>query len=782
MKKVIQLCLIWTMIFMAVGCTPKGNEKELTIETTGQISVFVGSTVDWKEYITVKYGSDELNLDNAKIDLILGNPDNVGTCKYRISYTYSGQTKTLEVDVSYVADTTKILRIELSDASVAIGETIVPLDYVTVYYGTEILDKTKAEVSKIFGDTTQEGVVRYQVSYTYLGQNVTKTLEVTVVDTTDPKLKTLKTALSQVYDSYTFVSKYEIAADSYYVNETSKVEGEDKYQIDYEDSDGTTLDFFVHLTDEYTYVYNWEGNEYINYPLTLTQWNSKDDDGNYNYSTYFLNAVSISSLNLSVDDFEIVGEQIVCKESKLDLVGEKLFATGVDGAEFTSIVVTLQGEHIVKIDAYYDATDMYGDYTGHYSYEFSNFNETKVILPDVDPFFEKAPEHIDPNDAVELNETQKETLSTALLQQYEKYSYSYIYNESNGYNMEKENTIVDGNLYRIGYAYSGYDGYYFDQFNYYFYVDSSERYWIYEVDENKNYVATELTTQQQVNSFAPYDTQISDFEFTNSLFGYANGKYVAKPTSLDVIGGLLFDDPESSVIACELEVVENHVTNLYIVIQVDSATDGLYYYTMEYSYSDFGTTSLTVPVAGTTSLIALDQSLTTTLTNAFGKDYSNVTIYDGIFGSTFYFAGEDVHAYVTDEEGALVIDQYKIVDGKYYEVVDGVLTEILFQGSYDEVTEEGSGFTYFVPVPDFSKVDISKVQYDSLSETYYIKAEDLDISEFCFYYDMGLEILSYEFVLTLDGTIESIQILFNYEGEIYQGGLEYSDYQTTMVE
>ncbi len=172
-----------------------------------------------------------------------------------------------------------------------------------------------------------------------------------------------------------------------------------------------------------------------------------------------------------------------------------------------------------------------------------------------------------------------------------------------------------------------------------------------------------------------------------------------------------------------------------------------------------------------------------TLNQAFKNSYSNVTIYDEYSGSTFYFADEKVKTTVY-QDYTLITDYYKIENGKYFELKDGTYVEIPFHSD----NKEEVSFNYYLPVLDFSKVNLTKVSYDTFHNSFYISVKDLSIKEFAFYYDieemLGVTFTGIEFVLNESGKIERINFESkDTEGTYYVGlGLVYSNYGLTIVE
>ena len=795
MKKVkvgfLSILFLFLMLFVASCTNSKEKNLELKIKNENPIKVVVGTTINWENYVDLTYDDEKLDISNLNAILQVGNPNVVGQCSYYLYCNYDGKSVDLIVSIEYIADSTKTLQINVEqNVRVEISSTINPADYFTVTYGDETLPNTAAVIKKVSGDINTVGNLVYSITYTYLGITETATLTIEVYKNTDPLMAKFEEALQKTYDSYSFKSTFD-TLDGYQIVD-EEAYANDCYQIDYyevvdgEASTDTAIKLFIAEDEKYVYIYEYDSDTdtWTNTPLTHTVWEYEDEYGDLIYGDYYPIMALPSELGLDVNDFEVVEGRILCKSNKLNIVGESIAKTGSTTAEFSEVEVVLnENGDIVQLIVSYTDEDDSGEFSVVYTIDYSKFNATTITLPDVEPEFEQAPDYVDPTTAVDLTAEQKAKLQEALLKEYDSFIGEYLYNASEGYEVQYEKDIVYQNLVNILYEYY-LNGSLESSIQYYF-EENNGNYFAYELDPaTLTYVKTALTSDEASN-LSMIVILASEFGLSADWFGYANGKYVIKPAFLTDAASAIGADSDSMLLGLEIEIdANNNVTDLYYVFKVTDNTYGDYYFSEEFSYSDFDSVTLPNVVEGGSVLSELTEDQKASLQAAFAKDFSNVTVDDTLFGSTFYFSGDEIVAFVYTEEG-YVIDTYKIVDGTYYEVTEEGDLEIPYDGSYDEVAQEGEGFTYFVPVADFSKIDLTKMKYDSFTNSYYISAADLSITDFIFYYDYSYEFIYFEIELNDEGFVSAIYAAFEYTdtdnttSTIRYSLMAYSEYGTT---
>lgn len=651
----------------------------------------------------------------------------------------------------------------------------------------------------VSGSVNTVGKIEYSISYD--GQTFSLVLNVVEKekptpkpdDEKDPVLVALETALKKNYDNVTLTidqtftgtiqdsSGSEIKSD-FSVHEVNYMTV-DQYHIVYEDTEETNLDFYVDQQAEYVYLYRKSGNVWQNTPLTYAQWESKDYNGDYFYADYYAKYVSPQSFSLQTSEFKVEDNKAVCTPTRLDLVGQKIFNVNDDNAVFTSITIEVENETLKEIVATYDSTDEYGPFSSTIKYSYTNIGSTKIDLPNVEPEFPDAPEHIDPALATPLTELQKQALTHALEYDYNNYEFEYYYNEDNGYYVIQENDSVVGYSYRIHQAVSGYQN---DSYDYYFEiqdVNADRKYYIYEVDENKQYVRTQLTTQQEIINYMPLAVSPAKLSLSVSSFGMVGNQFVCTVDGLNKEVSNFTNLSGASLVSLVITLdTEERVQKIELLTKVDAAS-GTYYIEESYSYSNIGSAIVEIPTDNTSALEAMTAEQTQALKNAFEDDYSNVTIYDEYMGSTFYFAGNNIKTTVYDNY-ELITDYYKMENGKYYEYKNEDYVEIPFHSE----DKTAVSFDYYLPVPNFASVDLSKVSYNNFSHSYYISMSDINIKDFIYYFDveemLGVTFTGVEFVLDETGKLQKINLeAVDSENTYYVGyGLEYYDYGITSAD
>lgn len=716
---------VFLFVFALLAVTACGEaKKEYTIEYSENLTVEVGQTINPKDYFTLKLNDEIINNDGANVAVKSGSINQVGTITYVITYEQQNFEMTLTVVEKEKPDNPDIKPVE-----------------------NPLLEALKNALVKDYGNST------FTIDRSFSG------------DITDSTGQTVKSELT-------------IHEVNYIYNNT--------YHVVYEDSETSAFEFYVDKQEDYVYLYRQSADTWTNTPLTYAQWEAVDYNNEYVYSDYFSGYTAPSAFSLQISEFEIVNNQIQCISSRVDLVGQKIFSLDDDAAKFTSITIELENDYIKTIAGEYVSSDDYGEFTGTIQYSYSHIGTTVVELPSVSPDFAEAPEHIDPARAEALTNAQKNILSQAFATVYTNYEFSYYHNEDNGYLVVFEHDFINQHSYKITQEVSRYGGYEENIYNYYFDIenyDTDRKYYIYESNALKQYSKVELTTQDEILSYMPLAFSPSALSLNAAYFGVVGDTYVCTFAGLSSIDASQFTSyANASVIS--LNVLLNSqgtIEKIEVILKIDG-TSGTYYIEESYAYTNINETEVNIPLENTSVLEAMTQEQTTALQSAFQKDFSNVTVYDEYVGSTFYFAGERIKTMVYADY--LVTDYYKIENGKYYEYVNGTYSEIPFHS--DDKSQVS--FDYYLPVPNFSAIDISQVYYNVLDNSYCISIDKVNIAEFLFYFDMAEELkltfTNIEFILDENGYIKKINIEAYDEDNIYTfgTGLLFTDYGTTVAE
>ncbi|MCM1130249.1 MAG: hypothetical protein NC310_00075 [Roseburia sp.] len=730
MKKIIAVGLALMMILFLGSCHEEKSKKEYEIEYVDNLTVEVGQNIDPRDYFTLKDGETAIEKEAINLAIVSGSLSTVGTIQYKISY--DGQEFELVLT---------------------------------------IVEKKNPDPSKDPIDKPDDPKV-------------------------DPLLVALENSLKKNYDNVTLTVEQNFSGD---INDSTGQEinadfsleevkylNPDKYHIVYEDSEETSLDFFVVENDTYVNLYTKSVDTWKNTQLSQAQWQALDYSNELVYADYYSNYISPQSFSLQVSEFKVEDGKIVCIPSRLDLVGQKIFNVNDDNAVFTSLTITVENDVLKQIIATYESTDEYGPFTCEIKYTYSNVGSTQIDVPDVAAEIVEAPEHIDPASAQPLTDLQKQTLTQALKTEYTNYEFEYFYNEDDGYSVIYEHDFVNEYTYRIHQSVSEYGGLQHDTYDYYFEIQdvtANRKYYIYEVDENKQYVRTSLETQQDIINYMPLAVSPSKLGLDVASFGMVGNQYVCMPSGLSKEVSNFTSLSGASLVSLVITLDKNEkVQTIELITKVEAAT-GTYFIEESYEYMNIDSIKVDIPTPNTSVLKDMTTIQTEALETAFNKNYSNVTLYDEYMGSTFYFAGSQVMTWVyVDYE--IVTDYYKIEDGKYYEFKDGSYTEIPFHSD----NKEEVSFDYYLPVPSFKNVDISKVYYNEFSDSYYISMSDLNIKSFMFYFDveeqLGITFTGVEFILDEEGRIQKINLEgIDTENNYYVGyGIKYYDYGTTKVE
>ena len=153
----------------------------------------------------------------------------------------------------------------------------------------------------------------------------------------------------------------------------------------------------------------------------------------------------------------------------------------------------------------------------------------------------------------------------------------------------------------------------------------------------------------------------------------------------------------------------------------------VFYWQLTFNYSDFDVTEINLPDEIVGDLTDLDEARKEQVTEAFNADYSNATVADCVNGSVMYYVGDKitVKGSVLNDAGYIekFTDEYVIKDGNYFEILGG-----------NETAITKAKFEEFVVCFNFGIIDVTKVKYDAVRDTYYIAAGDTDADAFALYY------------------------------------------------
>lgn len=798
-----------------VDCTITYNEHVRITPTAETQNVVIGDEIDWTQFVAVYVDDVLVNNPDLSVELISGEPEDEDLCVYEVGYEYEGKTYTAEVRVRYkkaVPPAEPVITVAFKDGNTVfkIGEDwtkalIVKIDYVEVENPLDYLTVTLKE-----GDPTIEGKCTYTVTVNHENLREPLTAETTVSflnnppDATDVSL--LNTLLQKVYDSYTFTYHYyEVGNEKYYMHETDKVQYTDAvnmWEIAYEEvNKGETED--VTETLDYFFSYNPNNSEVRLYlQANDDSWKFYRYEGSNvsGYARYAPMAFIFEDLEtpLNAKWFVKTGEnEYSAHEVFLQDIADAIFGVN-EGETYESIVITTDGNDITSVSArstthttVLDQTT--GDekevtFTSVITLSWSNFDSTTVTLPQATEAESggndnEVPEYVDPATGEELTDEQKTAFNEALGKTYQSITLSYnndkgdmFYRYSGVFKLTPVSSYTA--LRELG------------QYKDWIMSDITEEYYmlkltdtvsdVWKIISSKGDFIKYSNQELSLTYFATY-VMASDFGFTADMFNYVNGLYVIKSESINAFAAMFGEVFELTgytkfdVLSFTVKLDGNGNVEEWRLVADCAADNDVFYWDLSFTYSNFNSTTVTLPDS-TLTKDAITAEQRTELEQAIAADYSNVTVNELVSGTNMYFMGDDVTVIgkLYDEASdryTMFTDVYKIADGKYYEVVGGIETEITL-----------AAFEEYVLRFHFELINLDNVTYDKNKDLFYISAASIDADEFALYmkdaFGEDAQVTGFAFQVK-DGRIVSVTTYFN-DGDILVTA-ELSNFGTTTV-
>ncbi|MCM1043362.1 MAG: hypothetical protein NC350_04045 [Corallococcus sp.] len=701
-------------------------ESAVEMTIVEDIKVTVGSTIDWKDYVTLIVDG-EPSTDTVTAELIDGDGKNhTGVCTYLLKYEYKGYVYKQTADVTYERP----------------AETA--------------LDSAEASALDVM---LQKAYTSYVFGYEYM-----------VLPDNGMYVRERDT----VQNNKVFVERSEIVREGQTVPDTQEY-----YIQEFEDN----VTFYGHPSgnNDVWFQTNWTKDEYVflygdympyaqllcdvvldnNSPLRSSMF-AKRTNGDYAVSERYLNAVA--------DAIFGVGDNQTYIELILKTDGNNI--TEVTGRYF--YVALDDKNNVVEMEEKVTMT-------------WSNFEQAVVELPETTELpvpGEEIPEHVAPTENT-LDQAQLTVLTNALGKTYDKVSYSYTNDKGTSNTLVDGKGTKSGDRYyyynyeRVLYYDSANDKYVdmFPQTTEYAFVkvsDAQVDYYEYYGQNGDwqygrlNYTAAQLFTEYLA---------IADFNLSADMFGAADGMYVVNKERLADLEALLkeyFEVGSSDIVTFKLitftlTVDGNGNVTSWNMLASAATNRNKFYWKLTFNYSEFETATVATPVDR--NLASLDSAQQTSLTAALEADFSNVTFYETAGGATVRYAGKDVVVSGKDNNANDFTDYYLIEGGKYYEVNGSVKTEINYGGA--------GGFTYYVLKFDFAALNSAEFKYDGARSEYYVQITAEQFAQFAYYWTDYFQddVNALAFILGEDGKIETIRAI----SESKTVSVKISDYGTTSA-
>lgn len=570
--------------------------------------------------------------------------------------------------------------------------------------------------------------------------------------------------------------------DSSYSSLTTATE--DAYQVTFS-SQNYVDDYFVEFLEDNTvklYVYNDEISNYEYEILTEEEFLATDIYGGYVYADYMLAYLDPNTFNISVDSFDFVDGVYKCKTSHLARVGLNMFGNqGFTNCQFSKIEITIADGFVSKVD--YDFSAYYSTYpvVSSVSCEYESIGSTTVYLPTnavvkENPYYGNA----EPDKLVALTNEQKNTLDAIFNGNFSNYTCTL--NALDGDQSYAMSEIVkrSGDDYKIegqnvnGESYSSYNYYLADKGNYY---------QIYE--HGGSTVATDQLTLSQALDYLPFAIAPQEHNLKSDYFNYYKAEdgteiYACSKDGLKeytkaaIADGTLESDGTYVTIEAYLDENHNLETILTVTHYKNSVEDYLFF--AEYDYSDYNSTTVTIPTDADLNLDVTEEQLTAF--NSAISNYlpNNVTIYDTLYQSQYALVNNTLQALETYDGDQYVTTFVKRNDKWCIQMADNSIVDFPYQGY---------NFEDFVPVVDFSALDVSKLRYDNFNDCYYINIADIELADFAPYYLELNDIYPtsrISFTVDDENHFTSIYFDFYLDGIFYTGyGITLSSYGTTQL-
>lgn len=548
------------------------------------------------------------------------------------------------------------------------------------------------------------------------------------------------------------------------------------YQIIYEDEEEYMIAYVEELEDGVK-LYTYDQNDKCIYRIIENElWEAIDNDGYSFYADYYLTYYNPNNFAISVDSFDYVDGKFVCKSHALNTVGNAMFALDFSEVNFSEITIKLEEDYVKEVSFTMTANEtdigMNISWSSTLLYEF--IGSTSVSLPEADEYVEDI-NYIDPKLAVDLTNEEANRLDAALAEVYNSYICDYSSLDSDSYNSIFETLYYQDGKYDVFLDVTQYDAQTM-QLQYYL-EETEEEVYLYSLND-ENVVEKTSLSADELEDYYPQSYAPCEFEFTSDSFGIYENVYLFKPAALKELSV----NAGTTIASIEVTLDDNHqVASIQIVYSY--AASGQYdaYTTTElFTYSHINDTMVTLPTVNQNAVSELNSTQIDAFNGAANADFTNVTIYDSIFGECFFYVGNDIEELAIDDSNYYLYS-YRHENGKYYtNDENGNYVEMPF-----ETTDEEYGYSYFVPTLDFMAIDVSKLTYDSFNKLYLINYDDVNMADFLFYYSLDLNDYTFSkiaFKLDGDGHFSDIQLYLVENGKEYTGfGLSLFSYGTTQL-
>ncbi len=547
------------------------------------------------------------------------------------------------------------------------------------------------------------------------------------------------------------------------------------YQIIYEDEEEYMIAYVEELEDGVK-LYTYDQNDKCTYRIIDNEsWEAVDSDGYPVYADYYLTYYNPNDFAISVDSFDYVDGKFVCKSNALNTVGNAMFAPDFSEVNFSEITIKLDGNYVKEVSFTMTANESGMDISWSSTLLYEFIGSTSVSLPKADEYVEDI-NYIDPKLAVDLTNEEASRLDAALAEVYNSYTCDYSSLDSDSYNAIFETLYYQDGKYDVFLDVSTQYGAQTMQLQYYL-EETEEEVYLYSLND-ENVVEKTSLYADELEDYYPQSYAPCEFGLTSGSFGIYENVYLFKPAALKELSA----NVGSTIASIEVTLDDNHqVASIQIVYAYAASSQYDAYTTTElFTYSHINDTTVTLPTVNQNAVSELNSAQIDAFNGAANADFTNVTIYDSIFGGCFFYVGNDIEE-LAIEDSNYYLYSYRHENGKYYaNDGNGNYVEMPF-----ETTEEEYGYSYFVPTLDFTAIDVSKLTYDSFNKLYLINYDDVNMADFLFYYSLDLSDYTFSkiaFKLDGDGHFSDIQLYLVENGEEYTGfGLSLFSYGTTQL-
>ncbi len=766
------------------------------------LTVQLGTTPDWAANVTVTVNGVPVSNPQITAKLDAGSESVSGVAEYVLTFKYEGTEYTQSVKVQYV-----------EEAKVLFG-----CDPFTAYIGQDIdwaakaipivngstVSNSQITAELISGNPSAEGECKYKLTFKYQSRDYT--CEATVTYVNSPNLnetegKALEAMFKKQYASLKFTYKYEVPEDGAWILQEESVQGSSyfvrhAYHIPSLSEPDVDENYYLDVdaaAQTIRIVYQNTENSKWYYQITDFDQAIKDD-----MAPYMFTVADVSSA-LTYGMFEKAGENTYKASNRYlnTVAGEFL---DLQTASPESVIIKTDGTNITELKITYTDTDDQGDFRVIVTYNWEDFNNTAVEIPEAEKYVAPAekPDFPDPSQSTDLTADETANLTSALAKTYDKISYGYnidsgaayfintyfgVFDSTSqkGYHNYKEWAILSGKDPVTG--------------------ETVEEEWIYESAEYYiKQLQGSLATYQMVGTDYIYGTatdvdyiswqndnyiSVAAIALRADLFGKLGDKYIVKADKLAEAYALInqimslegSDFLNVTLQTCVVTLdADNNVTEIYFVLHGTTAKDKEVYKQCTLTYKDFDTAAVTLPVDEQLENLTADQ--TTELNNALkAENFANVTITESVSESIFKFDGDGAAALEhLENQYQYVQTDYIFKDGAWFKKL-GQETENLTQA-----------FEQLVLTFDFTKLDVSSAKYNTLNGSYSWKLTNEQILEFAQYYynfaDLYKESTQIEFggfkgvsVTVEDGKVTKVTL---YADEMSVSAT-FSDYGTTVL-